>query len=229
MLGPDSAMGADNPKKKGCIACGRSDVPMTKEHFFPQWLIARAEAFHEGIEWLGREEISPYRATIPLCGECNADFGREIEGPMSRVFGDIEAGRGISDAEAELIVRWMWKFEGLAWMFHNPRHIYTTKYTLRERVLQPIDRVRGLLVLAVSLAQRRDPDFRDGTLGMDSANILNAIFVSAVFSRVALIVSLCDFADRIPREVSLYRLAPKRWFPGYQAKLFFRRLTLCKP
>ena len=194
---------------------------MNKEHYFPVWLIERTATVREGIAWAGRDRVSALSATVPLCTRCNSDFGRELESPMTRVFDDLEAGRGISDEEAELIVRWMWKFEGLAWVFHHPRAIYTERYTLRERVLRPIDDIRGSLILAIGIAEKRDPDFEEGAMGIDSFNVHNAVFVSGVFSRVAVLVSLSVFEDDIPSVFSKYRLAPNRDHIAAKAKLFY--------
>ncbi len=33
---------------------------------------------------------------------------------MSQLLAQIEGGRGLSDADAELLIRWMWKLKGLA-------------------------------------------------------------------------------------------------------------------
>jgi len=140
---------------------------------------------------------------------------------MARVFDDIEAGRGISDEEAELIVRWMWKFEGLAWVFHHPRDVYTQRYTLRDRVLRPIDDIRGNLTLAIGLAEQRDPEFEEGAMGIDSFNVHNAVFVSGVFSRIAILVSLSIFDEDIPVVFSKYRLARHRDHSTTKAKVFF--------
>ena len=194
---------------------------MNKEHYFPVWLIERTATVREGIAWAGRDKVSALSATVPLCTRCNSDFVRELESPMARVFDDLEAGRGISDEEAELIVRWMWKFEGLAWVFHHPKAIYTERYTLRERVLRPVDEIRGGLVLAIGIAEKRDPDFEEGAMGIDSFNVHNAVFVSGVFSRVAVLVALSLFEDDIPSVFSKYKLAPNRDHSAAKAKLFY--------
>jgi hypothetical protein len=207
--------------RRTCAACGDSTREMNKEHYFPRWLIERTGAVREGIEWAGAKNVSALSATLPLCVRCNSDFGRELESPMARVFDDIEAGRGLTDEEAELVVRWMWKFEGLAWVFHHPRAVYTQRYTLRDRVLRPIDDIRENITLAIGLAERRDPEFEEGAMGIDSFNAHNAIFVSGVFSRVAILVSLGLFDEEIPPVLSRYRLAPHREHGAAKAKLHF--------
>src|SRR5581483_900291 len=207
--------------KRTCAACGESHREMNKEHYFPVWLIERTGTVRDGIAWGKGSNVSALSATLPLCVGCNTEFGRELESPMARVFDDIEAGRGISDEEAELIVRWMWKFEGLAWVFHHPRDVYTQRYTLRDRVLRPIDDIRGNLTLAIGLAEQRDPEFEEGAMGIDSFNVHNAVFVSGVFSRIAILVSLSIFDEDIPVVFSKYRLARHRDHSTEKAKLFF--------
>jgi hypothetical protein len=193
---------------------------MTKEHIWPQWLIRRTGTETTGVRFTEDKRVNPFKMTIPLCWKCNNAFGNELEAPVSKIFDDVENGRGLSDAEAELLVRWLWKFEGLFWSINNPQHIYSEKYTLAQRVLQPIDEVRSELTLAVSLAQIIDPEFGDSPMGVDSYNHQNAIFVAGVFSRVAVMVLLRRFEDQVPAPFSLYRLADDR-APDRNAKLFF--------
>jgi hypothetical protein len=76
-------------------------------------------------------------------------------------------------------------------------------------------------MLCVTLAERRDPEFEEGALGLDSFNIHNAIFVSGVFSRVALLVCLAAIEEHIPAVFSKYRLAPTREGASSKAKLFY--------
>jgi hypothetical protein len=205
---------------KTCVACGLVMAKPTREHYFPKWLIERTNTIHEGIAWGGKPNVSALAATVPLCQRCNFDFGRELESPMAAIFDDIEASRGLSDYEAELVVRWMWKFEGLAWRFRHPRDVYSVKYTLRDRVLNPLDEIRGRLTLAIALTERRDPDFLEGAMGIDSWNVHNAIFVSGVFSRVAIVVCLTELSDELPAPFSKYPLAAHRLDSGTDAKLF---------
>jgi hypothetical protein len=62
-------------------------------------------------------------------------------------------------------------------------------------------------------------------MGIDSPLAGNAVFVSAVFSRVAFVVTLSQFAHALPPSFSLYRLAPESGAPGWQAKLFYPRVS----
>jgi hypothetical protein len=193
---------------------------MNREHLFPEWLIRRTNTHVTGIKWAAGRRVSALSATLPLCIECNADFGRELESPVSVLFDDIEEGSGISDIEAELVIRWLWKIKGLAWIAAHPQYQYTRTYTLRDRVLRAIDVVRGQLILALALIRNVEPVHGDLPMGIDAVTEHDAIFVSGVFSRVAMIVSLCGFEHLIPQEFSRYRLAPQRSDDGV-AKLFY--------
>jgi len=196
---------------------------MTKEHFFPRWLIERSGTGKTGIKWIGNKNISPNAATVPLCLKCNSDFGKELEAPVSQIFNDLENNRGINDEEAELLIRWLWKFEGLAWVYFHPNDKYSKTYTLAERILQPIDQIRGSLVLAIGIIEKIDPKFGDAPMGIDSYNIHNAIFVAGVFLNIAIMVLLSEFEHLVPSEFSKYCLAEK---PGklVDAKLFFPKV-----
>ena len=196
--------------KDRCAGCERHDVPMNKEHVFPQWLIRKTGTHLTGIRWGAKPDVSALAVTLPLCTECNADFGRELEAPTVQVFDDIEEGRGLSDGEAELLIRWMWKIMGLAWIACNPGHRYTSKYTLRERVPLPIDNLRSRLILAVAVIAGPHPDSKDLPMGLDSATLQDATFVSGVFSRIAMMSVLEPLEDLIPDQFGRYLLAGKR-------------------
>lgn len=99
--------------------------------------------------------------------------------------------------------------------------LYSPSYTLRERVLNPIDRIRGVLCLAVSLIAAIDPTYGDAPLGIDSQSYANAIFVSGVFSRVALMVLLRSFEALVPRNFSVYHLAENLDPASQEARLFY--------
>ncbi len=206
--------------KDCCAGCERHDVAMSKEHVFPEWLIRRTGTHQTGIRWGAKSDVLALAVTLPLCTECNADFGRELESPTARVFDDIEEGRGLSDVEAELLIRWMWKIMGLGWMALNPGRRYTRKYTLRERVLLPIDKLRSRLILGVAVIVGPHPDSKDLPMGLDSATLHDAIFVSGVFSRIAIMGVLDPFEDLIPDQFGRYRLAAKR-DPLYAGKLYY--------
>jgi hypothetical protein len=118
---------------------------------------------------------------------------------------------GLSDYEAELLVRWMWKIKGLGWIATHPDGDYSPKYTLRERVLLPIDGIRGDLILARSLTRNPDPrEYEDLPRGVDATTEHDAIFVSGVFSRIAMMVLHAAFEDLVPGQFARYHLASTR-------------------
>jgi hypothetical protein len=60
----------------------------------------------------------------------------------------------------------MWKFAGYAWKLNHLKGVYSTRCTLRERVVRPIDQLRSDIVLALSLVAMIDP--RMATLRWES-------------------------------------------------------------
>ena len=197
--------------KRCCAGCKQSGVPMNKEHIFPEWLIERTGTNATGIRWLFNKKIPASSATIPLCTRCNSDFADQLENPTKNLFDDIEAGRGISDFEVELFVRWLWKIKGMAWIANHPQGRYSRKgYSLRERVLLPIEEVRNQLTFAIALIKNVQPEFGDSPMGVDSITHYDANFVSGVFSRIAVMVLLKDFVKMVPPQFKLYQLAPER-------------------
>ena len=186
---------------------------MSKEHIWPQWLIRRANAASEGVRWGDEGKwVNPSSATLPLCAECNHAFGTQLEGPVSLIIEDVEAGKGISDLEAELLVRWLWKFEGLFWSaahFTHPELRYSAMWTMKERVLGPsMGRIRPALVLGMATMENNDEGFSGWPVGIDSGiGTYNGIFVSGVFCRTAMMVLHHQFSDLVPSAFGLYRLA----------------------
>ena len=193
---------------------------MSREHYWPQWLIDRTGTHSTSVRISADRRVNPRTFTVPLCDPCNKDLGRMLEGPVSRIFDDLESGAGVSDIEAELLIRWLWKFEGMAWRFWNPTGTYTDRYTIRDRVLNPLDEIRDELTLAISLVEIINPDFGDAPMGIDSRTTSSAIYVAGVFSKVAMMVVLRELEDQVPAQFSCYRLA-KRDAPDRAAKLFF--------
>lgn len=193
---------------------------MNKEHFWPQWLIRRTGTSRTGVRFDPTKRVNPSKLTIPLCIRCNTDFGRELEDPARRIFDDLESGKGISDREAEVLIHWLWKFEGFAWLIAHPHGRYSDKYTLRDRVLLPLDEIRNHLTLAISIAKVVDPEFGDAPMGLDSHTQASALFVSGVFSRIALMVLHRQFEEQVPSQFGLYRLGAAD-APDRHAKLFF--------
>ena len=203
-------MGSFSHLKEKCSGCEKEEVNYTKEHVFPQWLILKTNTDKTRINWFNETKLPALSCTIPLCEECNKIFGKELEGPVSKLFEDIESFKGLSDNEAELLVRWMWKISGLFWAAACPQGKYTEKYTLRERVLSPIDEIRGDIIIALSLIDNIDLSYGDLPLGLDALCEIDAIFVAGVFSKIAIIISLAGFEEVIPENYSIYHLESVR-------------------
>ena len=206
--------------KRICVGCGALDSKMNKEHFWPAWLIERTGTNKTSVRFSAEKRINPKALVVPLCIECNSDFGRELESPVSRIFAELEDKKGLSDVGAELLVRWLWKFEGLFWRFTNPEGRHPSNQTLRQRVLQPIGQSRTKLSVAVSLVAKINPRFADAPMGLDSWNIANPVFVAGVFSRIAIMVLEREFEELIPPKFGIYRLADAN-APDRNAKLFY--------
>ncbi len=206
--------------KYQCAACGTAMRKRSKEHFWPEWLISLTKTHRTTVRLSPVKRVNPRALTLPLCAKCNHDFGRELESPVAQIFRDLEAGRGLSDAEAELIIRWLWKLSGLAWIYHHPESTVHAGPKLRDRVLRPIGDIRSQLTLAISLIENIDPRFGDAPMGLDSQNEEDTIFVAGVFSRIALMVLLRQFEKDLPIEFSLYRLSPLH-APDRNTKLFY--------
>jgi hypothetical protein len=196
---------------------------MNKEHFWPEWLILHTRTHQTGVKIGSDKKVNPRRVKVPLCVKCNSDFGVELETPMSGILRDLEGGRGISDREAEILVRWLWKLAGLAWCMKHPTVRYTEKYQLRDRVLRPIDEIRPALRLAVGIAEALDPKYGDAPMGLDSWNENSAVHVAGVFGRVAMMVFLASFEAGVPNNFSLYRFGPPN-APDRDSKLFFPKI-----
>lgn len=124
----------------------------------------------------------------------------------------------------------MWKGLGLSWMASHPGIPYTPKYSLRERILRPIDEIRSEILIAISLAEKLDPAYGgEAAMGFDSTNEIDAIFAAGVFCRIAIIISYQIFESIIPSRFSIFHFseegsdacAAKLWFP----KIGFRHDT----
>jgi hypothetical protein len=167
--------------------------------------------FTDGIYWADKAKVNPRTVTLPICENCNNRLGGELEGPVSQLLPRIEVGQGITDQEAELLVRWLWKFEGILTSYAHldePDWRYSDRWTVIERVLgQPIREVRDLLTLAIGLTNQIDPRKNDWPMGIDSGiSILDGFFVSGVFKKTAIMVSLTEYEHLIPGWFGKHRL-----------------------
>jgi hypothetical protein len=219
LLSPDAT--GRKAAKKRCVACEIIGKEMTREHVWPEWLIDRAQLGNSRLRWFEGKRISANASTIPLCRDCNNKFGSVLEAPVSNAFEALEGGRGLSDLEAELLVRWMWKFEGYSWLLSDQIRTYSHITTLRARVLNPLGTYRPRVALAISLIDAIDPTFGDRPVGLDSENRFNCIFVAGVFSKIAIVVLLRQFAGLLPSAYSVYYFADKPDPALESARLFY--------
>jgi hypothetical protein len=210
--------------KRICAACGNADRAITQEHFWPRWLIRRCNAENSMVRWIGGRRVPPLKATVPLCKSCNSILGKNLEEPVSKIFQNLEAGDGLSDYDCELLVRWLWKFEGLAWILNHPGQMYTPIRTLQERIVEGVAQIRGSLVLALSRISVIDSASSDRPMGIDSLNESNAIFVAGVFLFTAIMVLLDLFIEKVPTVFDIYRLHPNPLAKDRGAKLFYPRV-----
>lgn len=206
--------------RKFCIGCEKPVKKMTKEHFWPKWMIKHTNMQKTKIGWWNGTEVYPLTATIPLCGPCNHSLGSKLEAPMQQIFLDLENRKGMSDNEAETFIRWCWKMEGFSWRLFEPEGEYSEVYTVTERALQNIDNIRPGLVLAIAFVK----DYCEGReykpMGLCNVNEINAIVVSGVISSVAFMVLTDDQVGNLPINFSYYRLSPERSELG-DIKVFF--------
>ena len=99
----------------------------------------------------------------------------------------------------------------------------STRY--ESGVLQPLDGIRGELILALALCRSVDPTYGDAPMELDSHCGIDGIFVSGVFSRTAMMVVLAPFQELIPQQFSSYRLAAVHGEADADAKLLNPKTT----
>jgi hypothetical protein len=129
---------------------------------------------------------------------------------VAEIFRSIDRRERLSDLDCELLVRWMWKLEGLQWhlaFVDMPEYVYTQTRTLIERVAtsEPFEEVRADVVLAVSRIEKNDEGFEDWPIGLDMPPSPNGgMLASGVFGRIAILTSLRIHADVISPQFGLY-------------------------
>lgn len=203
----------------------------SKEHIFPKWLIARSGAKSIFAQRDGvRRTHSPNTLTISMCEECNNEIGAKLEDPVSKAFADLENGRGLSDRECELLVRWLWKFEGIEWMsnfFENHKFRYSELYTLKQRVLGAgFGDIRNDLILGISMIEvdelAEDEDYQGLPIGIDTRiSPIEMICATGVFCKIAITVSLERFSDEVSPSLSIYKFADRTSRNKRDEKIFF--------
>jgi hypothetical protein len=193
---------------------------MNKEHVWPEWLITKTRTHLTEVRHSPGKKVNPRSMTVPLCVDCNSAFGETLENPMKKVLADLEAGLGLSDQQCSILVRWLWKLTGLATFMNDPEMGYRDGRTIRERVLSPLGTTREVITLAISLAEVVDAKYKDEPMGLDSKNLLSAVYVAGVFGRVAVMVVLREFDEEVPKSFSLYHFS-EEGAADRDAKLFF--------
>lgn len=179
--------------KNICVCCEQSGKQMNKEHFYPQWLLKRTKT-QKDLFSTPYGKIPADQFTVPLCMECNSLLGRELELPVSIIFDSIESGHGFNDYEAELLIRWMWKLNGIFyWSICNENWRYGL-ISLKEHVLSPIPPPRDRLSIAVSLIQDPDEAFGCAPVGLDAFSFYSNIYAAGVFSTLCIAVFYSEFS-----------------------------------
>ena len=187
----------------------------TKEHYYPKWLIKLTGATGVRMKVNGVTKwVHPNSTTIPLCEACNQRLGSDLESPVKSAFADIEAGLGISDREAELLIRWLWKFETWNWLmtFGNPEGYNRTATPIERLTGSTFHKVRGYVTLSIGMCVGDKYIHADGKdhgmpLGLDTPTTLyDADCVIGVFNRLALGVSLRCFDQFLPRSMQRFHL-----------------------
>src|SRR5215470_1636727 len=98
-----------------CLGCERAGYRnKSKEHFWPLWITERANIKGTSLNWL-HGKAHRNATVLPLCRECNDLLNTKLEIPVQHVFDSVENKEGLSDYDAELLIRWLWKYEGLVW------------------------------------------------------------------------------------------------------------------
>ncbi|WP_309092958.1 hypothetical protein [Phenylobacterium sp.] len=195
---------------------------MTKEHIWPRWIIERANAGGDQFKWIGGSRATPNKAVVPLCYDCNQRLGTELEGPVSEAFRDVEAGHGLSGRQCALLVKWLWKFEGLFWCWEHPHGRYSDLWSVTERTTQDaaIESIADGLSLGIGLihANEREDVW---PVGVDTPLGEQGVCVAGVFSRVAIAVSYSDLTgvfvgglDFQPLSRDFIRSDEKSFFPA---------------
>lgn len=92
-----------------CVLCRRADRPMTREHVFARWLIARVH----GAKLVSSRAATPdpriARVIAPVCADCNAGWMSGLEVGFRRtVFARPRAG-AVQPPERTLLSRWFTK------------------------------------------------------------------------------------------------------------------------
>jgi len=192
--------------KSKCVCCEEVGKEYNQEHVFPKWLLRMSNAEKSPFRWLGKAYVAGQNCTIPLCKECNSLLGKELETKVQTIFTNIEAGNGINDYEADILIRWIWKIAGMLYRVINPEW-YQGGITLKQHVLTPIVQPRERISIAISIIEDGFEDFGYAPVGLDSVCKISSIYCAGVFSRLSIIVLYTEFIDKIPNNWGVYTLS----------------------
>lgn len=208
-----------------CICCEESGKLMNKEHIFPLWLLERTNNCDILLN-------SPYgkipgsKYTIPLCKECNSELGKKLESNVSRVFDDLETGKGATDHEVELLIRWLWKMQGMFyWAICNSHWKYGV-VKLKERVLTPISGTRSRISIGIALIEDPYEGSNYTPVGLDTFPFWSTVLAAGVFSRMAVVVLYTHLVKHLNQDIwSIYTLSDNPLLIN-PSKRFFPRTTI---
>lgn len=193
--------------KNQCICCEESGKKMNKEHIFPKWLLKLTNT-EQDLFNSPNGMVPGISLTIPLCEDCNRQLGVELEAPVSSIFLRINNNEGFNDHEAELLVRWMWKINGMFyWSICNENWKYGY-ITLKEHVLSKIVSPRDRISIAISLIKYPEDEYGCAAVGLDAFPLYSNIYSVGVFSKICLVVFHSQFSDYFDRKIwTVYKLS----------------------
>lgn len=196
--------------KQLCICCKEKGKSSNKEHVFPQWILNKTNTFSNPIKGTaGEKRIPGKHCKIPICEECNTKLGRTLENPVSKIFENLESGKGFNDYEAELLVRWMWKITGMFYWLERAEDDDDYGYSsIKDRCLKSIEMPRDRISLAISLIENEwDEKINQSPMGIDIIPENSNVLAAGVFSRVVLIVYYSKFEKLVPEFFTKYKLS----------------------
>lgn len=192
--------------KKICIVCNKNK-PNSKEHVFPIWMLKLTNTQDTKIPWLHGEKIKSIDCTMPICSDCNRLLNLYLEIPFKKVFTKLKSGKEISDYEAEITVRWMWKVSQLFWLYGQNNGYYEWKYSLKERCLTDIDIPRNRISLAICRTKLKVKNSEGNEpMGLDVIGQFDSILSAGVFSNVSILILSTKYLNLVPKYYTLYTL-----------------------
>lgn len=208
--------------KAKCICCEQAGKLMNKEHLYPQWLL-RITNCEKTLLSSPYGKVPGKQLTVPLCEDCNSKLGIDLEAPVSQIFSNLKMGLGFSDNDAELLVRWMWKFKGMFyWSICNDNWLYCNM-KLKERVLEKIRSPRSRISIGISLIEDEfeKDKFGYAPIGMSSFTFWSNVYSVGVFSNISIVVFYSIFRPLINEEIwTVYTLSEYPMLVNQKKKIF---------